>query len=54
VARLRCVKENPSRWAQWHVVSAGYRFADFVRVGAPLTVPATVVVVFLAPMLWRG
>ena len=32
----------------------GYRFADFVRVGAPLTVLAAGVVVFLAPMLWRG
>ena len=32
----------------------GYRFADFVRVGAPLTVLAAAVVVFLAPMLWRG
>jgi di/tricarboxylate transporter len=32
----------------------GYRFADFVRVGAPLTALAAVVVVFLAPLLWRG
>lgn len=32
----------------------GYRFADFVRVGAPLTVVAAIVVVLLAPMLWRG
>jgi di/tricarboxylate transporter len=32
----------------------GYRFADFVRVGAPLTVLTAAVVVFLAPMLWRG
>jgi di/tricarboxylate transporter len=32
----------------------GYRFADFVRVGAPLTVLAAAVVIFLAPMLWRG
>jgi di/tricarboxylate transporter len=32
----------------------GYRFADFVRVGAPLTVIAALVVVFLAPILWRG
>ena len=32
----------------------GYRFADFVRVGAPLTVLAAVVVVLLAPLLWRG
>jgi di/tricarboxylate transporter len=29
----------------------GYRFADFVRVGAPLTVVAALVVVLLAPML---
>jgi di/tricarboxylate transporter len=32
----------------------GYRFADFVRVGAPLTLLAAVVVVLLAPVLWRG
>jgi len=32
----------------------GYRFADFVRVGAPLTVLCALVVVFLAPLLWRG
>jgi di/tricarboxylate transporter len=32
----------------------GYRFADFVRVGAPLTALAAVVVVILAPLLWRG
>lgn len=32
----------------------GYRFADFVRVGAPLTALAALVVVFLAPLLWRG
>ena len=32
----------------------GYRFADFVRVGAPLTVLAAAVVVFIAPLLWRG
>jgi di/tricarboxylate transporter len=30
----------------------GYRFADFVRVGTPLTVLVGLVVVFLAPMLW--
>jgi di/tricarboxylate transporter len=30
----------------------GYRFADFVRVGAPLTVIVAVVVVALAPLLW--
>jgi di/tricarboxylate transporter len=32
----------------------GYRFADFVRVGAPLTGLAAVVVVLLAQVLWRG
>jgi di/tricarboxylate transporter len=32
----------------------GYRFADFVRVGAPLTVLAALVVAFLAPLLWGG
>lgn len=32
----------------------GYRFADFVRVGAPLTALAAVVVVLLAQLLWRG
>ena len=32
----------------------GYRFSDFVRVGAPLTVIAAIVVAFLAPLLWRG
>jgi di/tricarboxylate transporter len=32
----------------------GYRFADFVRVGAPLTALAAVIVVLLAPLLWRG
>ncbi len=31
-----------------------YQFADFVRVGAPLTVVVAVIVVFLAPLLWRG
>lgn len=31
----------------------GYRFADFVRVGTPLTALAAVVVCLLAPMLWR-
>jgi di/tricarboxylate transporter len=31
----------------------GYRFADFVRVGTPLTVLAGLVVVLLAPLLWR-
>jgi di/tricarboxylate transporter len=32
----------------------GYRFADFVRVGAPLTVIVGLIVVFLARLLWRG
>jgi di/tricarboxylate transporter len=32
----------------------GYRFADFIRVGAPLTALAAVIVAFLAPLLWRG
>jgi di/tricarboxylate transporter len=32
----------------------GYRFADFVRVGAPLTLLAALVVMFLAPLLWRA
>jgi di/tricarboxylate transporter len=32
----------------------GYRFGDFVRVGAPLTALAAAVVVLLAPLLWRG
>ena len=31
-----------------------YRFADFVKVGTPLTVAAAVVVVMLAPVLWPG
>jgi len=32
----------------------GYRFSDFVRVGAPLTLVCAAVVVLLAPLLWRG
>ena len=32
----------------------GYRFADFIRVGAPLTALAAAIVVLLAPLLWRG
>jgi di/tricarboxylate transporter len=32
----------------------GYRFADFVRVGAPLTAVAALVVVFVAQILWPG
>jgi di/tricarboxylate transporter len=31
----------------------GYRFADFVRVGAPLTVLAGVIVALMAPLVWR-
>jgi di/tricarboxylate transporter len=31
-----------------------YKFGDFVKVGTPLTVLAALVVVTLAPMLWRG
>ena len=31
-----------------------YQFADFVRVGAPLTIVVALIVVFLAPLLWRG
>jgi di/tricarboxylate transporter len=31
-----------------------YQFADFVRVGAPLTIIVALVVVGLAPMLWPG
>jgi len=30
-----------------------YQFADFVRAGTPLTVLVGLVVVFLAPMIWR-
>src|SRR5205814_8829406 len=32
----------------------GYRFRDFVRVGAPLTAIAAAVVIVLAPMLWHA
>lgn len=32
----------------------GYRFADFVRVGAPLTLLAGAVVVLISPLIWRG
>jgi di/tricarboxylate transporter len=32
----------------------GYRFADFVRVGAPLTAVVGLVVTWLAPLIWRG
>lgn len=31
-----------------------YKFGDFVKVGTPLTVVAAIVVVVLAPMIWRG
>ncbi len=31
----------------------GYRFSDFVRVGAPLTILCGMVVTFMAPLLWR-
>ena len=31
-----------------------YRFADFVRVGAPLTVLVALVVAFMAPLIWPG
>jgi di/tricarboxylate transporter len=30
----------------------GYRFSDFVRVGAPLTAICALIVVFLAPLVW--
>ena len=30
-----------------------YRFADFVRVGGPLTLIIAVIVSFMAPMLWK-
>lgn len=32
----------------------GYRFTDFVRVGAPLTILVALIVTLLAPLLWRG
>lgn len=32
----------------------GYQFADFVRVGAPLTALVALVVVLLAPLIWHG
>jgi di/tricarboxylate transporter len=32
----------------------GYQFADFVKVGTPLTVVCALVVVFLAPLIWQG
>jgi di/tricarboxylate transporter len=32
----------------------GYRFVDFVRVGAPLTVLCAIVVTVIASLLWGG
>jgi di/tricarboxylate transporter len=32
----------------------GYRFADFVRVGTPLTALVAIIVVLLSRVLWRG
>jgi di/tricarboxylate transporter len=32
----------------------GYQFADFVKVGTPLTVICALVVVCLAPLIWQG
>ncbi len=32
----------------------GYKFSDFVKVGAPLTVICGLVVVLLAPLIWQG
>jgi len=31
----------------------GYRFNDYLRVGAPLTLVVAIVVAFMAPLLWR-
>lgn len=31
-----------------------YRFSDFVKVGTPLTIICAIVVVVLAPLIWRG
>jgi di/tricarboxylate transporter len=31
-----------------------YRFADFLRVGTPLTLLIAVIVSLMAPMLWPG
>ena len=31
-----------------------YRFADFVKVGTPLTVICALIVVLLAPLIWQG
>jgi len=30
----------------------GYRFADFIRVGTPLTILAALAVTLLAPLVW--
>jgi di/tricarboxylate transporter len=32
----------------------GYRFTDYVRLGAPLTLLAITVIVLLVPVLWAG
>ena len=32
----------------------GYRFSDFLRLGAPLTILLALIVAWLAPVLWRG
>lgn len=34
--------------------AGGYRFADFLRVGTPLTVLAALIVTLLAPLVWPG
>ena len=31
-----------------------YKFSDFVKTGAPLTVICALIVVLLAPLIWRG
>jgi len=31
-----------------------YQFADFVKVGTPLTVICALIVVLLAPLIWQG
>jgi di/tricarboxylate transporter len=31
-----------------------YKFADFVKVGTPLTVICALLVVLLAPLIWQG
>jgi di/tricarboxylate transporter len=32
----------------------GYQFADFLRVGVPLTLAVAVIVTFIAPLIWAG